>query len=92
MIWEYAIMQVRADGGSFLAAAWVDDQEMYSRRLSSFYWSVPLGDMGREGWELVAASPENASASDHRGTMNFFFKRLSISKNTAEEWNQNPRL
>ena len=87
MIWEYATMQVRAVGGGFHAGAWVDDREVYSRQLSNYYWSVPLGDMGRQGWELVTATPENASASDHRGTMNFFFKRMSVSTNTTIERN-----
>lgn len=88
--WEHAVMFVQiiemtATEWTFEAKAWADDEEVYSRELTSMFWTVPLADMGREGWELVAVSPENAlMGSGVKGfetqtsrpvKMNFFFKR-----------------
>jgi hypothetical protein len=62
--WEYAVMIVETVSVSptwtFQARAWVDDQEIYSKSLTNMYWSVPLADLGREGWELVGTVSENA--------------------------------
>jgi hypothetical protein len=68
------------------ARAWVNEEEIYSRDLTTMYWSAPLADMGARGWELVAVSPENAlwysswveglnTSSSRPVQMDFFFKR-----------------
>lgn len=90
MLWEFCVMWVRIaeiqDGVcTYEAKAWVDEQEVYSRQLTQMFWTAPLADMGREGWELVAVSPENAmmgswikgfeAPTSRPVTMNFFFKR-----------------
>lgn len=90
--WEHAVLRVEivsvsTTEWSFKATAWVDDREIYSKTLSTMYWSVPLADLGRQGWELVSTSSDNAviSHSVHGWTgsrdasmpiaMTFFFKR-----------------
>lgn len=79
------VTEITATEWSFEAKAWVDDDEIYSRELTNMFWTVPLADMGREGWELVAVSPENAlmgswikgfeTPTSRPVRMNFFFKR-----------------
>jgi hypothetical protein len=91
--WEYAVMwvriaEVRAAVWEYEAIAWVDEKEIYSRRLTNMFWSAPLADMGRDGWELVGVSSENAlmgsyvkgwEANTSRPVQtNFFFKRPLI--------------
>lgn len=88
--WQYAVMTVRVasmttDHWTYEAKAWVEETEIYSRALTTMYWSVPLADMGRDGWELVTASPENAlmpswvegwsSSTSRPVQMDFIFKR-----------------
>lgn len=50
-LWEYR------------AQAWVDERQIYDKTLSDRYWSVPLGELGRQGWELIGTSPDNAVIS-----------------------------
>jgi hypothetical protein len=79
------VIKMTDQGWTFEAKAWADDQEIYSRTLTTMFWSAPLADMGKEGWELVTASPENAlmgswvkgweSPTSRPVRMNFFFKR-----------------
>ena len=46
---------------TYKATAWMDDEEIYgSGELTTMYWTVPLAEMGRNGWELVGTAPENA--------------------------------
>jgi hypothetical protein len=90
--WEHAVLRVEIVSVSMTewnwkATAWVADREIYSKNLSTMYWSVPLADLGRQGWELVSAFPDNAVISHSvRGwtgsrdasmpiVMVFFFKR-----------------
>jgi hypothetical protein len=62
--WEHAVMSVDLVSVSptwtYRARAWVGDREIYDKSLTNMYWSVPLADLGRLGWELVGSSPENA--------------------------------
>jgi hypothetical protein len=89
-MWEYAVMCVRITKMSdkewqYEAIAWSNETEIYRRELTTMFWSAPLHDMGRDGWELVGTSSENAmmgswvdgwSASTSRPVQtNFFFKR-----------------
>jgi hypothetical protein len=82
------IQFTEAAGPTFSAKAWVADKEIYNKVLTNMYWSVPLADLGHEGWELVGTSSENALMRsrvvgwEHNETsrpvrMNFFFKRRS---------------
>lgn len=88
--WEYAVMTVSVTKmdetrWTYQAQAWVDEQEVYNRTLHAMYWTAPLADMGREGWELVTVSPENAlmgawiegweAEASRPVRMSFFFKR-----------------
>ena len=76
-------------GWTYQATAWSDEAEIYSRSLGNMFWTAPLADLGREGWELVSTSSENAlMASWVKGWQaetsrpiqtNFFFKRPAIS-------------
>ena len=45
---------------TYRAQAWVDEREIYNKSLTNRWWSIPLGDLGRQGWELVGTSPESA--------------------------------
>ena len=70
---------------TYEAKAWVDDKEIYSRTLTDMFWSAPLADMGRQEWELVSITTENAlmgswvkgweSATSRPVRTNFLFKR-----------------
>ena len=95
--WEHAVLRVEivsvimtmvtVDVSSVKATAWVDDREIYSKTMSATSWSVPLADLGRQGWELVGTSADNAVFSHSvRGwtrsrdasmpiAMTFFLKR-----------------
>lgn len=89
MEWEYLVLRIRIKKTNprweFEALAWVDQEQVYSEELSDMYWSKPLAALGRDGWELVSAIPENAlmgswiedwSADTSRPVQtNFFFKR-----------------
>jgi hypothetical protein len=89
--WEYAVLwvdivAVTETEWTYRARASVGDREIYDKRLTSRYWSVPLADLGQDGWELVGTSSENALMGSnvtgwaHNETsrpvrMNFFLKR-----------------
>jgi hypothetical protein len=93
-VWEYAVLTVTLvsvveDQWTYQALAWVDEAEIYSRTLESMYWSAPLADMGRDGWELVGTTTENALAptwvegwpgdASRPVRATFFFKRAAAS-------------
>lgn len=92
-IWEHAVMFVRIskiDGNgarTWEAKAWVDEQEIYSATLTTMFWSKPLGDLARDGWELVGVTHESTLMTDswiegwpmqtaRPVQTNFFLKRL----------------
>ncbi len=63
--WEYAVLRVRISAMSteewnYEAIAWVDKREIYKCTLNNYYWTAPLADLGRDGWELVSTTTENA--------------------------------
>jgi hypothetical protein len=89
--WEYAVMHVdivelTAEKWTYRARAAMGSEYFYDKTLTDRYWSVPLSDLGRQGWELVGMSTENALMSSgiagwqHNETSrpvrtNFIFKR-----------------
>lgn len=92
-IWEYAVLTIKIvemkhSGWTYQATAWSDEEEIYSRTLDTMFWSAPLADLGRQGWELVGTSSENAlmgswvegwDAETSRPVQtNFFFKRPHV--------------
>jgi hypothetical protein len=63
--WEYAVLWVRikrvtSQSWTFEAKAWVDENEIYSEEFTDLYWTKPLAALGRDGWELVSVTTENA--------------------------------
>lgn len=60
-------------------------EEVYSRELTTMFWTAPLADMGEAGWELVAVMLENAlmgswiegweAPTSRSVRTHFFFKR-----------------
>ena len=62
--WEYAVLAVDVvkvqPEWVFRARAWVGEREIYDKSRTESYWSAPLADLGRQGWELVGTSSENA--------------------------------
>lgn len=88
--WEHAVLTVElvdttVSPWQYRAQAWVDEAKIYSEWLDSMYWTKPLAHLGRDGWELVGAVPENAlfksSPKGHPGEasvpvrMHYFLKR-----------------
>ncbi len=65
--------------------AWARESEIYRRKLTDMFWTVPLAHMGAQGWELVSVTTENAlmgswvkgwdAATSRPIRTNFFFKR-----------------
>ncbi len=94
IIWEHAVLsvdvvQVKRGDVKWRAEAFVDTEQIYARDLGTMYWSAPLADMGRMGWELVGMFPETSlQSSNVKGwdepirrpmTTTFFFKRPAES-------------
>ena len=92
--WEYAVLTVRIiemseSEWTWEAKAWLDETEIYSRIVTEMYWSAPLADLGRDGWELVGAVSENAllpswiegweTPTSRPVQTDFFFKRPLVS-------------
>lgn len=65
--WEYAVLSVEwawlgDNRHEFTATAYVDQTEIYREVFTTMYWSAPLAEMGRRGWELVGMNPQNVLA------------------------------
>lgn len=92
IIWEYATLAVEwawiadEEKWEYTATGSQDDRVFYTKVFNERYWSVPLGDMGRMGWELVGSNAQNVLAQSwvkgYPGSIStpvfmvFFFKRL----------------
>ena len=64
-VWEHAVLSVdqtwtEPDGYRYVAGAWVGSEQIYDKVLTEYYWSVPLEDLGKEGWEVVGTAPHNS--------------------------------
>jgi hypothetical protein len=87
--WEHAVLSVDVINTSgqwtYHARAWVGETEIYNRTRDSMFWSGPLADLSRDGWELVSIHSTNALVASHlKGisgplsypvSMHFFLKR-----------------
>lgn len=84
------ITEMTEQAWTYDARAWVESEEIYQRTVvREYFWTEPLADMGRQGWELVSVTHESAlmgswiegwPASTARPvTTNFFFKRPIVT-------------
>lgn len=59
MLWV-RIASIDSDGHhTYEAKAWVDEREIYSTTLTNMFWTKPLADLARDGWELVGVTHES---------------------------------
>jgi len=80
------ILRIDSEGArTYEAKAWVDEEEFYSTTLANMFWTKPLGDLARDGWELVGVTHESAlmgswiegweTSTSRPVQTNFFLKR-----------------
>ena len=93
MQWQHAVLTVDASvvGGetTYRARAWNGSTEIYDRTLDASAWSVPLADLGADGWELISSHAVNALYASHLpgvagplafpASMTFFLKRSATT-------------
>jgi hypothetical protein len=97
MQWQHAVLTVEPNmvGGetTYRARAWNGSTEIYDRTLDASAWSVPLADLGADGWELVSSHAVNALYASHLpgmagplsfpASMTFFLKRSATTVEAA---------
>ena len=79
------ISEFGTEAWTYEAKAFSGDKEIYANTLTTSHWSIPLADLGREGWELVGITSESAlmatwakgwdAPTSRPVKTNFFFKR-----------------
>jgi hypothetical protein len=72
--WEYCELEIQY-GGQITAQCWIYDPDGKHKELPVSKYGATMAQLGRDGWELVAASAHAAFGQRHENSISYIFKR-----------------